>query len=121
MTYSERARDLRRCQGLTKDGRPCRQYAVWGDPLRRCGQHGGRVYGPHEVGKTAYEPCRCIAYPFPHRPGSGLCEWPDLPRYKLVMRPGTHATGRKELQAFFGREPSVLAAYRKLGWVSSKP
>ena len=23
--------------------------------------------------------CRCEAYPWPHRPGGGLCRWPDPP------------------------------------------
>lgn len=23
--------------------------------------------------------CRCAAYPWPHRPGGGLCRWPDPP------------------------------------------
>lgn len=114
MPYSEKARELRRCQAQTKGGQPCRQYAVWGDPLRRCGQHGGRVAGEHVSGKTAYEPCRCAAYPFPHRPASGLCRWPDQPQYRLNMRPGTHATGRKELAPFFGgrsRQPSCIQAW----------
>ena len=28
--------------------------------------------------------CRCEAYPWPHRPGGGLCRWPDPPieRYR---------------------------------------
>jgi hypothetical protein len=118
MAYSDIARDRRRCQATTKDGQPCRQYAVWGDALRRCGQHGGRISGAHVVGKTAYEPCRCVAYPFPHRPGSGLCRWPEQPHYQLRMRPGTHATGRKELQMIVGargRQPSCLLGWRIFG------
>lgn len=111
MAYSETARELRRCQATTKDGRPCRQYAVWGDPLRRCAAHGGRVLVAHYAEKTHYEPCRCEAYPFPHRPGSDLCNWPDLPHYRLNMRPGTHAFGRKELRGLFGGRPSSL-----VGW-----
>jgi hypothetical protein len=34
-------------------------------------------------------PCRCVAYAWPHRPGGGLCCWPDLPRYKSTVPAGT--------------------------------
>lgn len=110
MAYNELAREVRRCQVRTKDGQPCRRYAVWDDPLRRCAAHGGRVQGCHIREKTAYHPCRCIAYPFPHRPGSGICEWPNPPRFTLRMRPGTHADGakgRKEVRHLTNR-PTVL-------------
>src|SRR5262249_22127811 len=73
MAYGERARDLRRCQALTRGGQPRRQYAVWTDAQGRCATHGGRVEGAHQHEKTAYIPCRCMAYVWPHRPGSGLC------------------------------------------------
>ena len=31
-----------------------------------------------------YEPCKCVAYNWPHRPGGGLCNWPDEPEYRLT-------------------------------------
>ena len=31
------------------------------------------------VQHAAYPPCRCSAYPWPHRPGGGACQWPDVP------------------------------------------
>src|SRR5687768_10882057 len=37
--------------------------------------------------------CRCEAYPWPHRPGGGLCLWPDpplarwKPKYDSKYRP----------------------------------
>lgn len=115
MSYSEVARALRRCQAITRDGQPCRQYAAWDDPARRCGMHGGRVQGPHIRSKTAYHPCDCIAYPFPHRPGSGVCRWPNPPDYRLKMRPGTHAQSRREIRGLFGRQAGAIAGWRHFG------
>jgi hypothetical protein len=36
-----------------------------------------------------YVPCTCVAYSWPHRPGSGLCRWPDPPHYRLTTPPAT--------------------------------
>lgn len=117
MTYSDEARALRQCQARTKDGQPCQNFAVWDDPARRCGTHGGRVAGAHIREKTAYTPCDCEAYPFPHRPGSGLCCWPDPPAYRLNIRPGTHAQGRRDplVRGLTGAQPSAIAAWRHFG------
>lgn len=115
MPYSEKARELRRCRAQTRDGQPCQNYAVWDDALGRCGTHGGRVAGRHTREKTAYTPCDCAAYPFPHRPGSGICQWPDPPQYRLDMRPGTHTTGRRELRGLLGAQPSAIAGWRHFG------
>lgn len=85
MAYSEKAKSLRQCLAKNLDGSACRCYAVWGDPDQLCIFHRRRQLPP----KPVY--CRCRAYtqkdgvtPFPHRPGSGLCEWPDPPRRRLI-------------------------------------
>jgi hypothetical protein len=31
--------------------------------------------------------CRCEAYPWPHRPGGGLCCWPDPPQRRWQPKP----------------------------------
>lgn len=115
MAYTEKARMLRRCRASTRSGQPCRNYAVWSDTLHRCGTHGGRVAGSHTREKTAYVPCICAAYPFPHRPGSGLCKWPDVPTRHLKLRPGSHTPGRRELRGFLGQQPSAIACWRTFG------
>ncbi len=114
MAYSEQARALRRCQAMTTAGEPCQAFAVWRDAASRCQAHGGRVPGQHIRERTTYEPCRCIAYPFPHRPASGLCEWPNAPLETLKMSPGTHSGGAKERKVarMFTREPTVLFFHR---------
>jgi len=33
--------------------------------------------------------CRCQAYRWPHRPGSGLCRWPEEPRAVCATPLGT--------------------------------
>lgn len=109
--YSDRARELRRCQAERKDGTSCQGWAVWGDEQGRCAGHGGRVAGRHVLERTHYTPCRCIAYAWPHRPGSGLCKWPDMPEYRSTLPAGTHALGYKELRRFL-RQPSPIAAWR---------
>ena len=96
MAYSERARELRRCRATTKDGWPRPRWAVWGDAWRRCATHGGRRpagwRGP--IYRTNYPPCTCVAYAWPHRPGGGLCRWPDPPELRCTIPPGTHAWPR---------------------------
>lgn len=32
--------------------------------------------------------CKCEAYPWPHRPGGGLCRWPDPPLERYQRKPG---------------------------------
>ena len=109
--YSDLARKRRRCTATTKAGEPCQQFAVWGDEAdHRCAAHGGRVPGPHQVEKTAFTPCRCEAYAWPHRPGGCLCRWPDPPLYRSRMRPGTHSGGtdaRKKIRKWT-RQPTML-------------
>jgi hypothetical protein len=37
-------------------------------------------WSPHAPHRYAqYLPCTCAAYAWPHRPGGGLCRWPDPP------------------------------------------
>ena len=45
MAYSEKAKALRRCKALRKDGKPCQAWAVWGENY--CVAHFGRHHrGP---------------------------------------------------------------------------
>ncbi len=113
--YSEKARELRRCVAVCKgSGERCTNAAVWTDSRGLCGAHGGRVARQHIREKTTYEPCTCEAYPFPHRPGSGICNWPFTPLYRAKMRPGTHADGakgRKEIRKLT-KLPTALFTHR---------
>ena len=98
MAYSAKAAALRRCTATRKDGAACRAWAVWEDPRQLCAPHAGRHYrGPLNFRRpwqpekpTMYQPCRCVAYNWPHRPGGGLCRWPDPPLYRLTTPAGTH-------------------------------
>ena len=86
MAYSDRARELRQCQGTRKDGTPCTLFAAWGDPSRLCGPHGGR--------RRTKPVCTCGAYQWPHRPGGGLCCYPDAPT-RIALKPaGSHTWGK---------------------------
>lgn len=81
MGMSEKALEIRRCKALRKNGKPCEAFACWGDT--RCTRHGGI--------KRGKPVCKCPAYNWPHRPGGGLCEWPDPPRYRSTIPAGTPA------------------------------
>jgi len=91
--YSLWAMELRRCHAKKGNGTPCRAWAVWGDWRRLCVRHGGQnpnPPGPHKGHyPTRCEPCRCEAYAWPHRPGGGLCRWPDPPQQRCTTTAGT--------------------------------
>ena len=93
MPYSEKARELRRCRhACGGDGRPCRAWAVWGDPHQRCRAHGGRHPSGEPSERTRPVLCRCAAYAWPHRPGGGLCRWPDPPLYRRTTPAGINSS-----------------------------
>ena len=95
MAYSAKAKELRRCRHVSGDGRRCKGWAVWGDDRGLCRSHGGKNPAsllPSE--KTRPVKCTCAAYAWPHRPGGGLCRWPD-PSQRVSLTPaGTHARNR---------------------------
>jgi len=93
MAYSERAKKLRRCTAIKKDGTCCKAWAVWGDLRQLCVAHGGRalskkVDGDYPLYHRTVAVCTCAAYQFPHRPGGGLCRWPDPPIYISTVLAG---------------------------------
>ncbi len=98
MAYSEAAIARRRCTARTRAGAPCRAWACWDDPQQRCVIHAGRGHrGPQHPGHRPYRRARypaytCPAYQWPHRPGAGLCRWPDPPTRCCPTLPGTHRT-----------------------------
>ena len=69
---------VKRCSATTAAGLPCRAPACRGDD--RCHRHGGRRQGP--------KACTCAAYAWPHRPGGGLCRWPEQPAGVCPTKPG---------------------------------
>lgn len=98
MSYSEKAKELRRCKALKANGEPCQGWAMWNDPEGRCLAHAGRKRnfggGWKAPVKTKAVSCTCAAYRWPHRPSGGLCRWPDQPEYQLLTPAGTHSWPR---------------------------
>ena len=104
MAYSSRALARRRCahifpEGHTRAGYQCRAFARWDSPGALeggglCTAHAGKTRGAdfrgsgkhHRYECRTVPKCSCAAYPFPHRPGGGLCRWPDPPRRRLQPR-----------------------------------
>jgi hypothetical protein len=106
MAYTAAALARRRCshifpEGHPREGWPCEAFARWDSPgaldgTGLCTAHAGRVRGRDRTrderrSGEGYEcrtvpKCRCRAYPFPHRPGGGLCRWPDAPLRELQPR-----------------------------------
>jgi hypothetical protein len=109
MAYSPEAVAKRRCTGTRKDGQPCRAWAMWGHPRQLCAQHGGRGHrGPMPnppawqtkgLARARYEPCRCEAYAWPHRPGGGLCRWPEAPAKRSSVPAGKRSFGAQMRRA----------------------
>jgi hypothetical protein len=101
LPYSERAREMRRCK-FTRDDRQCKAWACWDDAEQRCSAHAGRGKDNRRPSRyrysgqpTRYTPCRCSAYRWPHRPGGGLCRWPDVPLVSCATSSGSHSLPRR--------------------------
>lgn len=94
--YSPAAVARRRCTALRVDGLPCKGWALWGHDEQVClvhaglGHHGPQSQAALNSPRAAYEPCRCVAYNWPHRPGGGICRWPEPPTQRLTTPAGTH-------------------------------
>ncbi len=107
MAYSEKAKQLRRCEWIKADGQRCRNYSRLDSNV--CGFHlhypaikhpKGRERGDAVMRrlkiKTGLLPwpknrknvCRCYAYNWPHRAGGGFCRWPDEPLRRLSTPSG---------------------------------
>ena len=93
MAYTEKAKALRRCQAVRADGQPCKAWAIWG--TYRCSAHTYKTRrtwppgrGPNDRGRPI--PCTCEAYAWPHKPGGGLCRWPDPPIYRCTTPEHSH-------------------------------
>ncbi|MDT7807288.1 MAG: hypothetical protein QOJ70_1101 [Acidobacteriota bacterium] len=112
MPYSEKARELRRCTQPKADGSRCRAWAVWGDSRQLCAPHGrhhrGKMRGRRSDERTHFEPCTCLAYAWPHRPGGGLCRWPDPPLFRRTTPANTHEWPRMS--------PAEKAFMRMIQW-----
>jgi hypothetical protein len=65
-------------------------------PLPLLGQASGYV-------RARYVPCRCRAYAWPHRPGGGLCRWPEPPLFRCTIPAGSHSWPRIRLRGSFGK------------------
>ena len=48
MAYSEKAKALRKCTAMKKDGSRCKAYAIWGHPRQVCFAHSGRKRRTHD-------------------------------------------------------------------------
>lgn len=99
--YSHEAVTRRQCKAIKANGRRCDGWAVWGSFPGRCVAHGGRRESPLPRRRSAhrYQPCHCMAYRWPHRPGGGLCCWPDEPGDCCGTPAGRHKWPRIRTQA----------------------
>lgn len=87
--YSKHALKMRRCQGHNRDGSPCEAWALWRSSDQKCRWHTSDHLAAQTEASTTTAVCRCAAYPFPHRPGSGGCRWPDEPTAIHHVEAGT--------------------------------
>ena len=91
-----KARQLLRCTALARSGSRCRAYIVGG--LEVCISHSPwRSRGPGSKRlpiRRSRVACRCEAYTWPHRRGSGVCRWPDPPETPCTIPTGTRRSTR---------------------------
>jgi hypothetical protein len=123
MAYGPEAKALRRCTATRADGEPCRAWAVWDDSHQLCVAHAGRHHrGPlppvtWRSRPTRYVACTCPAYQWPHRPGSGLCEWPNVyPKRRCYTPAKTHSWPRSS-----GATGAIIRILRRRYRFSSGP
>lgn len=76
--FREKRRVERQCAASFAVSRRCRAWSVFGDPDNLCIRHGGAKTAAMPKAER-YPACRCAAYQFPHRHGSGLCNYPEEP------------------------------------------
>lgn len=59
--------------------------------------------------------CGCVAYSWPHRPGGGLCRWPQPPLLQLLQPPSTHELPRLRDSriGWGGRRPPIGPVRRR--------
>ncbi len=122
--YSRKAKKLRQCKARCKNGKLCQAWAVWGEKFcksHRCKPNTSIMINPYLV-KIQRKPkhkavCHCKAYNWPHRPGSGICNWPDPPNQVCTTPEGTHSKGynRKEKHTPTPHSTSACTSGRK-GW-----
>ena len=65
---------------------PLRQY--WQQINRQERDARAQERAEHKARDKKRAKCRCEAYPWPHRPGGGLCRWPDPPLERYQRKPG---------------------------------
>ena len=85
---------------------PCKAWALWDCPEQLCSGQFHTTRGPELTPeerltreKQRTRPtCDCAAYPFPHRPGNGLCRWSEDP-IESILPAGKRKTGRRGRRA----------------------
>ena len=104
---NQKAHELLRCKAMKHFGGQCRAYVIRG--LDVCVAHslvqsGGPGSG-HPVAYPSRQPCKCQAYQWPHRRGSGPCRWPDPPAMQCLTPAGTRRSplARAAQRAEFAR------------------
>lgn len=125
--YSDKARQARRCKAIRKDGHRCQAYARWGADDGLCARHHQLQHPDEGPAGTVRPVCRCDAYAWPHRPGGGLCDWPDPPTVRSDTLAGTHTGACVAHRRVYNRwiigDPftadQVIAA--DLPWLASSP
>jgi hypothetical protein len=123
--YGKRARALRQCQALTINGfgPQCRNFSKVGFNL--CSIHltadhrihpseGERAFNKLlgiKRHKSQYLRCHCLAYPFVHPAGGGICCWPFRPTQRLECKPNKEAIA---LRAKLRRKGIVVNTIKEL-------
>ena len=60
----------------------------WREINRREREARARLRASRKARDKRRHKCRCVAYPWPHRPGGGFCRHPDPPLERWQPKPG---------------------------------
>lgn len=83
---------------------PLRQY--WRETNRHEWEAKAQERAEHKARDKRRPKCRCEAYPWPHRPGGGLCRYPDPPLERRQPKP----SGRPYRKRYAGLRRQVARA-----------
>ena len=120
MAYSKNAKNRRRCTHVfgpdhDRAGDRCKAYAMWDSAEGLCAAHAGRTRGAQRSGAPyrcrTTPKCTCPAYAWPHRPGGGLCNWPDPPDETSPIPEGTPTENKPERDC---RDMTWPTTYRRV-------
>lgn len=119
--YTETAEKMRRCTANRRDGNPCGNFALWTASDQRCRWHTSDEWAGKTEAHFTTVTCHCAAYQWPHRPGGGLCKWPDEPAAIHHVEAGTRGRRGPVEVTRFSWEAGKQPIEELIAWFAEHP